>query len=112
MAEYVSGVMAAEETEAIKRHLKSCRSCAATERSVRFFCWQAEHGNPLGVVRIKLANDEKRQGELVGRVAGGEEKGKIVFLNPQPEGHAAGDVVNVIVTLRSKKFLRATNLQA
>ena len=44
VAEYVSRVMAAKDTEAVERHLKGCRSCAAQVRSARFFCWEAEHG--------------------------------------------------------------------
>lgn len=63
VAEYVGRVMSAKDTEAVERHLKGCRSCAAQVRSAQFFCWEAEHG---GLIQESSVGPEKLL-ELVSR---------------------------------------------
>jgi len=59
------------------------------------------------VIEIHLEPDKKRQGELVGRVTYGEERGKIALFEQQPNSdHTAGDVCSVVVLKRGKRFLK------
>ena len=62
------------------------------------------------VVWVFIAEDKKRKGELIGWIAEGEEKGKIVFFTKQPDPDNCTDGEFAKVELkendREKKFAR------
>ena len=61
------------------------------------------------LIWVRLGADKKRTGELIGWVAEGEEKGKVVFIYQRPDeerGLEAGNFCPVDVTWRNEKSLQ------